>query len=208
MFFSMTDAPQKKGGGRRNNDRGGRGDSKREKPEFDQQVIDMARVTRVTKGGKHMSFRAAVVIGDRKGRVGFGIDKGLDVQAAVAKAVHQAKKTMIRVPFKKGTIPHRVVAKYKAAEIMLKPAPVGSGLIAGGAVRTILELAGVPNASAKMLARTKNNTTNAKAVFKALGLFVPKARQSAKTVAVVTEEVAPVSEKPTRTSAPRAKESV
>ncbi len=208
MFFSMTDAPQKKGGGRRNNDRGGRGDSKREKPEFDQQVIDMARVTRVTKGGKHMSFRAAVVIGDRKGRVGFGIDKGLDVQAAVAKAVHQAKKTMIRVPFKKGTIPHRVVAKYKAAEIMLKPAPVGSGLIAGGAVRTILELAGVPNASAKMLARTKNNTTNAKAVFKALGLFVPKARQSAKAVVVAPEEAAPVAEKPTRKSAPRTKESV
>lgn len=208
MFFSMTDAPQKKGGGRRNNDRGGRGDSKREKPEFDQQVIDMARVTRVTKGGKHMSFRAAVVIGDRKGRVGFGMDKGLDVQAAVAKAVHQAKKTMIRVPFKKGTIPHRVVAKYKSAEIMLKPAPVGSGLIAGGAVRTILELAGVPNASAKMLARTKNNPTNAKAVFKALSLFVPKARQSAKAVVVAPEEAAPVAQKPTRKSAPRTKESV
>lgn len=204
----MTDAPQKKGG-RRNNDRG-RGDQKREKPEFDQQVIDMARVTRVTKGGKHMSFRAAVVIGDRKGRVGFGIDKGLDVQAAVAKAVHQAKKTIIRVPLRKGTIPHRVLAKYKSAEIMLKPAPVGSGLIAGGAVRTILELAGVPNASAKMLARTKNNTTNAKAVFKALGLFVPKARQSAKAPVVATsvEESAPVAAKPTRKSTPRTKESV
>ena len=204
----MTDAPQKKGG-RRNNDRG-RGDQKREKPEFDQQVIDMARVTRVTKGGKHMSFRAAVVIGDRKGRVGFGIDKGLDVQAAVAKAVHQAKKTIIRVPLRKGTIPHRVLAKYKSAEIMLKPAPVGSGLIAGGAVRTILELAGVPNASAKMLARTKNNTTNAKAVFKALGLFVPKARQSAKAPVVTTpvEESAPVAAKPTRKSTSRTKESV
>lgn len=203
----MTDAPQKKGG-RRDNSRG-RGGQKREKPEFDQQVIDMARVTRVTKGGKHMSFRAAVVIGDRKGRVGFGIDKGLDVQAAVSKAVNQAKKNMIRVPFRKGTIPHRVVAKYKAAEIMLKPAPVGSGLIAGGSVRTILELAGVQNASAKMLARTKNNSTNAKAVFKALSLFVPKARTTKSAPAVVTKEEvdSTVVEKPTRKSTPRAKAS-
>src|SRR3989344_413823 len=87
----------------------GRGERrfKREKPEFDQHILDLARVTRVTKGGKQMSFRATVVIGDRKGRVGYGIEKGKDVQIAVQKAVNQARKNMIRIPIVKETIPHR-----------------------------------------------------------------------------------------------------
>ena len=148
----------------------GRG-GKREKPEFDQQVVDLARVTRVTKGGKQMSFRACVVIGDRKGNVGYGIDKGPDVQIAVDKALHQAKKNMIKVPMVKETVPHGVEAKYKAASVMIKPAPKGSGIIAGSSVRTVLELAGVPNASAKVLGKTGNKITNLKATFEALQKF-------------------------------------
>lgn len=152
---------------------------KREAPEFDQQIIDLARVTRVTEGGKQLNFRVCIVIGDRKGRVGYGVAKGKDVQIAVEKAVNQAKKTMMRIPLIKQTIPHRVEAKYKAAKVMLKPAPQGSGIIAGGATRVILDLAGVPNAAAKMLGNTNNKVTNAKATMKALQSFLPKAQKKA-----------------------------
>ncbi|MFA4830942.1 MAG: 30S ribosomal protein S5 [Patescibacteria group bacterium] len=149
---------------------------KKEKPEFDQHIVDLARVTRVTKGGKQLSFRACVVIGDRKGRVGYGLDKGKDVQIAVEKAVNQAKKAMIYVPIEKKTIPHRVEAKFKAGRVMIKPAPQGSGIIAGSSIRTVLELAGVPNASAKMMGRSNNKVVNVKATFKALQSFLQKAK--------------------------------
>ncbi len=147
----------------------------KEKPEFDQTIVDLARVTRVTKGGKHMSFRVCILIGDRKGRVGYGIEKGKDVQIAVDKAIHQAKKNMITVPMFNETIPHRVEAKFKAGRVMLKPAPKGSGIIAGSAVRMVLDLAGVPNASAKMLGKTNNKIVNVKATFAALTSFRPRA---------------------------------
>jgi len=147
----------------------------KEKPEFDQTIADLARVTRVTKGGKQMSFRACVLIGDRKGRVGYGVQKGKDVQGAVEKAVRQAKKNLIRIPLRHETIPHMVVAKFKAANVMLKPAPRGSGIIAGSVIRLVLEMAGVPNASSKMLGKTNNKITNIKAVFAALSLFRPEA---------------------------------
>ncbi|HBU07156.1 MAG TPA: 30S ribosomal protein S5 [Candidatus Magasanikbacteria bacterium] len=144
---------------------------KKEKPEFDQQIVDLARVTRVTKGGKQLSFRATVVIGDRKGRVGYGVDKGKDVQMAVEKAVNQAKKNIITVPMNADSIPHTVQAKYKAAKVFIKPAPKGSGIIAGGSIRVVLELAGVPNASAKMIGRTNNKISNVKATFDCLQMF-------------------------------------
>lgn len=160
----------------------GKSKFKREKPEFDQQIADLARVTRVTKGGKQLSFRATVLIGDRRGRVGYGIDKGKDVQLAVEKAVNQAKKNLIFVPLRKETIPHRVIAKVKAAKVMMKPAPRGSGVIAGGAVRTVLELAGVPNVSAKMIGKTGNKMNNIKAAFKALQSFKVKAERKEKPV--------------------------
>ncbi len=150
---------------------------KREKPEFDQQIADLARVTRVTKGGKQLSFRAMVLIGDHRGRVGYGVAKGKDVQISVEKAVNQAKKQMISVPLHKETIPHRVEAKVKAAKVMMKPAPKGSGIIAGGAVRTVLEMAGVPNVSAKMTGKTGNKMNNIKAAFKALQSFKVKAKK-------------------------------
>lgn len=141
-----------------------------EQREFDQRILDLARVTRVTKGGKRMRFRACVVIGDKKGRVAQSVAKGMDVAGAVNKAVSRAKKKMIRVPIVKGTLPHAVQIKFAAAKVLLKPAPEGTGVRAGGAVRVVLELAGVPNATAKMLG-SKNKINNAKATIKALSLM-------------------------------------
>ncbi len=154
-----------------NRQRRGGGRPPKEKPEFDQEIIDLARVTRVTKGGKQLSFRACVLIGDRKGRVGYGVDKGKDVQIAVEKAARQAKKNIIRVPIINDTIPHNVMAKFKAARVLVMPAPRGSGIIAGSVIRSVLEFAGVPNASAKILAKNNNKITNMKAVFAALTKF-------------------------------------
>jgi small subunit ribosomal protein S5 len=145
-----------------------------DKKEFDQYILDLARVTRVTEGGKQLSFRACVVLGDRKGRVGFGLSKGKDVQFGVEKAVRQAKKNIITVPIVNDTIPHPVISKANAAVIMLKPAPRGSGVIAGGAVRVVLELAGVPNVSSKILGRTKNKIAIVQATFSALQAFKSK----------------------------------
>lgn len=152
-----------------------------EKPEFDSNILDLARVTRVTEGGKHLSFRACVILGDRRGRVGFGVDKGKDVQIGVEKATRQAKKHMITVPIVKETIPHAVFCKFKAAQVMIKPAPKGSGIIAGGPVRVILDLAGVPNASSKILGKTKNKITLVKATFAALEKLQTKAKPVAST---------------------------
>lgn len=148
----------------------------REKSEFDQQILDLRRVTRVTKGGKNLSFRVCVVLGNRRGKVGFGLAKGKDVQLGVEKAVHQAKKNMIVVPMENDTILHTVYYKFKAASIMLKPAPQGSGIIAGGAVRVVLDLAGVPNVSSKILGKTKNKVTIVEATFRALQQFKQEAR--------------------------------
>lgn len=155
----------------RNNSRGGAGRAPmkdRPKPEFDQEIIDIARVSRMVAGGRRFRFRATVVIGDRKGRVGFGTAKGADVSLATEKAVKRAKKTMIRVPLMgAGTIPHEVHGSFKASKIYLKPAPPGTGLIAGGAIRTILELAGVRNVFGKMYG-TSNGFVNLEAAMKAL----------------------------------------
>jgi small subunit ribosomal protein S5 len=154
----------KKGSDKRRGGRGGRGPEERE---FDQKTLDIARVTRVTKGGKRMRFRALVVQGNHKGRVGYGIAKGADVAISVNKAGGRAKKTMIDVPFKNDTIPHEVRAKYAAARVMLKPAVRGSGIKAGGAVRAVLEVAGIPNVTGKIMG-SKNKINNVKATFKAL----------------------------------------
>ncbi|MBI4268359.1 30S ribosomal protein S5 [Candidatus Uhrbacteria bacterium] len=135
--------------------------------EFDQRIIDIARVTRVMAGGKRMRFRACVVIGDRKGRLGFGIGKGADVTLAVNKAVNNAKKELIAVPAQNGTIPHEARIKYKASRLMLKPAPKGTGVVAGGAVRMALELSNIDNVVAKIYG-SKNKLNNIKALFSAL----------------------------------------
>ena len=141
-------------------------DGQREKSEFDQKVVEVSRVTRVVAGGKRMRFRALVVIGDRKGRVGMGLKKGLDFSESVNKAVNAAKKTMITIPLVNETIPHEIKMKYKSSSLMLKPAKPGTGVIAGGAVRSVMELAGVKNVVSKMLG-SNNKVNNVKAVFAA-----------------------------------------
>ncbi|MEK7183435.1 MAG: 30S ribosomal protein S5 [Patescibacteria group bacterium] len=154
----------RRGGGDR---RGGRGGAPREAREFEQKILELARVTRVTKGGKRMRFRASLVIGDRRGRVGFGVAKGGDVSMAIEKAFRQAKKNMVKVPLIEETIPHEVFRKFAAASVLLKPAPKGTGLKSGGPTRVVLELAGVPNAVSKIMG-SKNKINNAKATFLAL----------------------------------------
>lgn len=141
--------------------------------EFDQNIIDLARVTRVMAGGKRMRFRATVVIGDRKGKVGLGMGKALDVSEAINKAVNAAKKELVSIPLFEGTIPHEVHVKLGAAKILLKPASDGTGIIAGGAVRSVLDLGGVPNVAAKMLG-SRNKLNNARATIKALKALQPR----------------------------------
>ena len=148
-------------GDRRSNDR-------QPQDEFDQKILDIARVTRVMAGGKRMRFRACVAIGDRKGRVAIGLAKGLDVTIAVNKAVNQAKKNLITVPMIDKTIPHEIKQKSDSAIVLLKPAKQGRGIIAGSVVRVILELAGINNITSKMLG-SHNKINNAKCVIKALG---------------------------------------
>lgn len=139
------------------------------KDEFKDKVLDLRRVTRVMAGGKRFRFRATVVVGDERGRVGVGVAKGLDVQSAVSKARTEGKKAMITVPLKDGrTIPHDVEAKYSAARVILKPTSAGHGLRAGGAVRVVLAMAGIKDATAKCLGRTPNKLTNALAAVEAL----------------------------------------
>lgn len=140
----------------------------RPKSEFKEKTIDLRRVTRVVAGGKRMSFRATVILGDEKGRIGLGLGKGLDVAQALDKAKVKAKKNMITVPLKGRTIPHEVTCKYSAARVIIKPAKLGHGLKAGGAVRNILLLLGVKDATAKTLGTTKNKLTNAMATLEAL----------------------------------------
>lgn len=139
------------------------------KSEFEDKVLEIRRVTRVVAGGKRFSFRATVVVGDKKGRVGIGIAKGLDVAAAIQKARRQAEKNVIRIDLKDGrTIPYDIEAKYSAARVRLKPARENHGLIAGGSMRAVLELLGVKDISAKILGRTTNKLTNAMATLEAL----------------------------------------
>lgn len=140
----------------------------RQKSEYDQKVLDVARVTRVVAGGRRFSFRVTVALGNKKGKIGVGIAKGLDVSQAVEKAASDARKQMIIVPLKEKTIPHEVYAKYAAARILLKPAATGKGLVAGGAVRMICDLAGIENISAKILSKSTNKLNNARATLGAL----------------------------------------
>lgn len=157
---------ERKRGGRPGGRRPRRG--RQEDREFDQKIIDIARVTRVTEGGKQMSFRATVAVGDKKNRVGVGLGKGKDVTQAINKAVNQAKKKMIKVPTNdQGTVPHEIKQKFGAARVMIRPAPQGTGIIAGGVMRIILELSGVKNITGKMYG-SKNKVNNAKATIEAL----------------------------------------
>ena len=136
------------------------------KSEYEQKVLDIARVTRVTKGGKRFSFRTTIAIGDGKGKVGLGMAKGKDVAQSIQKAFNRAKKEMMVVPLVGGTIPYQVEAKYNSAEVILKPSK--SGVKAGGPVRVVAKLAGITSLTGKLISRTNNKINIAQATLKAL----------------------------------------
>lgn len=138
--------------------------------EFEQRTIDLARVTRVTSGGKRMRFRACIGIGNKNGKFGVGVAKGADVSIAITKGFNQAKKNIINIPLVNGTIPHPVLVKYGAAKVLLKPAKKGTGIKVGGAVRILCKLAGIANVTGKILG-SKNKINNVKAAMIALQSF-------------------------------------
>jgi small subunit ribosomal protein S5 len=176
---TTTQAPQNNGP-QQGGPRGQRGDRRGprrpeiapEEKQFDERVIHIDRVARVVKGGRRFRFRALVVVGDRKHKVGIGLAKGADVTAAVTKATEVAKKHMVLIPVHKGTVPHEATAKVSGAHILVKPASAGTGLIAGGVVRTVLEVAGISNALSKSLGST-NKANTAYATIAALQSIAP-----------------------------------
>ena len=136
------------------------------KSEYEQKVLDIARVTRVTKGGKRFSFRTTVAIGDGKGKIGLGMAKGKDVAQSIQKAFNKAKKNLIIIPMVGGTILYQVEAKFNSAKVMLKPSK--SGVKAGGPVRVVAKLAGITSLTGKIISRTNNKINIAKATIEAL----------------------------------------
>lgn len=159
---------QGRGRGGRPGGRGGRF-SEQAKSEYEQKVLDIARVTRVTKGGKRFSFRATVVIGDGKGKVGMGIGKGVDVSQSIQKGFNKAKRNLIVVPLVNGSIPYEVKAKYNSAIVLIKPAK--GGVKAGGPVRVIAQLAGIKSLTGKLIGRTNNKINIAIATLDALKMI-------------------------------------
>jgi small subunit ribosomal protein S5 len=151
----------------------------REKSEFEQKLLDLARVARVVKGGRRFSFRATMVIGNRRGKVGIGVAKGSDVSEAINKAVAEAKKDMIEVKRKDASISFEVREKLGAAKVLIKPAKEGRGIVAGGAMRAVIDLAGIKNITAKSLG-TSNKINVAKATIKALSRLEGKKINPAK----------------------------
>lgn len=158
------------GGRGRSGQRGKGPDSSHFVPqEFDQKLLQVARVARVTKGGRRFSFRATLIVGNKKGQVGVGVAKAKDVAAAVEKATRAARAQMIHVSMTEtGSIPYDIQGKQTSARVLLRPAKKGRGIIAGGSVRTVCELAGLQDISAKMLGRSNNKLNNALATIKAL----------------------------------------
>ncbi|MEN9810409.1 MAG: hypothetical protein RLZZ488_1976 [Pseudomonadota bacterium] len=137
------------------------------KDRFEDRVVSVARVSKTVKGGRRMSFSALVVVGDREGTVGFGLGKAGEVPEAVRKAVAQAKKSLVSIPLENQTIPFMVQAKFGASKLLLSPAPDGTGIVAGSAVRAIAELAGIPNLMAKIQG-SRNPHNVVKATFSGL----------------------------------------
>lgn len=148
---------------------------------FETKLLDLARVVHVRAGGKQLRFRAVVVIGNKAGKVGLGIASGLDVAQAIEKATYQAKKNLFEVPTVNETIPHDVYGKCGAAKVLLKPQKKGRGLVAGGVIRVICNLAGIKNISSKILGRTTNKMNNARATINALKKLKKYAIASNKT---------------------------
>ncbi len=169
--------------------RGGRrgGGREREKKEFEESILRISRVTRVVKGGRRMRFQVTVAIGDKKGRVGLGVGKATEVMVGIQKAVAAAKKKLVTVPIFEDSIPHDIEAYFKATKVILIPAPEGTGVIAGGSVRTILDLAGIKNVLSKSHG-SRNRLNTAYATFEALNLLRTEAPPSNKKKAEVESE--------------------
>ena len=168
--------------------------SRREPKEFDERVVEIARVSRVAKGGRRIRFRALVVLGNHKGRVGMGVAKAAEVALAVKKATTKAQKHMIEVPIINGTIPHEVIAKHGGSRIMFKPATSGTSIVAGGSVRVVADVAGITDMLAKSLG-SANKINNVTATLKAFSSFNE----------VITEKVRQFEKKKTDAAAPKAK---
>lgn len=139
----------------------------RPEKEFEESVVQINRISKKTKGGNQIRFAALLVVGDRKGRVGVGLSKAKDVKSAIRKAIESAKKKMITVTMVGTTIPYSVLAKFSASKVMLKPAPTGSGIIAGGPMRTVLEISGIRDIVGKTLG-SNNKISNVRATIAAL----------------------------------------
>ncbi|HNQ98052.1 MAG TPA: 30S ribosomal protein S5 [Treponemataceae bacterium] len=149
----------------------------REPKEFVEKLVKLNRTAKVVKGGRRFSFSALTVVGDQKGRVGFGFGKANDVSEAIRKSIDKAKRNMVHVPIKNGTIPHEIQASFKSSEVLLRPACSGTGLIAGGPVRAVLEAAGATDVLSKSLG-SSSSVNVIRATFEAI-----KGLMDAKTVA-------------------------
>lgn len=182
-------------GGQRRGGFGKREDRDRPKDDMDSKLLDLSRVSHTRAGGRRLRFRAIVISGNKAGKVGLGVAAGLDVAQAVEKATILSKKNMLTVPVVNGTVSHETIAKVGPAQIVIKPQRKGRGLMAGGVVRLICQLAGIKDISSKMLGTTKNKLNNARATMKA---FEYLKEQSIKKPQVAsteskTKEVAPAS---------------
>jgi|GEM_PF-522520 len=159
---------------------------------MEERVLHIRRVSKKTTGGNYVSFSALVAVGDGKGNVGIGLGRGLEVPPAIQKAIAQAKRKMVNLPIYNDSLPHEVRMKYKSSQLLLKPAPPGTGLKVGGVVRAVLDIAGVNNASGKIMG-TRNQITNAYAVIEAIKMFKPRiVAGKPKAKEVVAEKAAEV----------------
>ncbi len=145
-----------------------------QEPKIETRLLEVSRISHMKAGGRRFRFRAVVVAGDKKGKVGVASAKGQDVPDAIQKAVKQALKRMIEIPIFEGTIPHEVEAKFKTAKVLLKPQRKGKGLVAGGTVRVVCELAGLQDISSKVISNTKNKLNLARATLLALSRLKTK----------------------------------
>lgn len=183
----------------------GRGPRRDQQPrEFEQRVVDIARVNRMVAGGRRFRFRTTMLIGDGKGKIGMGLAKGSDVQISIQKAVSQAKKHMIVLQLnERNTVPFVVEGKFKKSHVILKPAPEGHGIVAGSSARMICELAGVTDISVKLISRSKNKLNVAKAMLDAFAQVARAAEIHGE--AALRSPKKPTKETATKKAAPKAK---
>lgn len=167
-----------------------RGTFERPKPEFDQKMVSIRRVTRVTSGGRRMTFAVALAIGDKKGSIGLGTGKGADTAVAIAKALRQAKKNMFKIKVtKEMSLPHEISGKFSSSRLMIMPNK-GKGLVAGSTVRDMLVLAGIKNVTAKINSGSKNKLNNARAAYVTLSVLRAKGGVAPKVASFIAEQVA------------------